>query len=220
MVDEYLTDEERLEMAKKWWVENYKSILAGALIAVVVVGGWRYWQYRTTTRSQAAAALFDQLAGSMAKHDQDGAMKAGKEIMDKYDDTPYAAHAALALAQLQASTGKPADGEQMLDWVIKNAKDDGLKLLARLRLARVKLAMGDAQAALDTLNGADAGGFAPLFDDLRGDAYAKLGKNDEARASYQKALDAWTDTLGDRSLIQMKLEGLPAAKAAAKAQKP
>ena len=215
MVDEYLSDEERLEMAKKWWLENYKSILAGALIAVVVVGGWRYWQYRTLERSQTAAALFERLAQSMAAKDQDGALKTGKELMDGYSDTPYAAHAALALAQLQASTGKPADGEQDLEWVIKNAKDDGLKLLARLRLARVKLSLDDAQGALDALNGADAGGFAPLYDDLRGDADAKLGKNDEARAAYQKALEGWSDNLGDRSLVEMKLNSLPA-----KAHKP
>ena len=67
MVEEYLSDEERLEMAKKWWLENYKSIIAGALIAVVVVGGWRYWEYRTVSRSQTAAALFNQLADAMAK---------------------------------------------------------------------------------------------------------------------------------------------------------
>ena len=137
VVDEYLSDEERLEMAKKWWLENYKSILAGAIIAAAVVGGWRYWQYRTLVRSQTAAVLFDQLAQSMAKQDKDGATKVGNVLMDKYSDTPYAAHAALAIAQLQSSTGKPADGEQSLDWVIKNGKDEGLKLLARLRLAQI-----------------------------------------------------------------------------------
>ena len=210
MVEEYLSDEERLEMAKKWWLENYKSIIAGALIAVVVVGGWRYWEYRTTSRSQVAALLFNQLADAMAKQDKDGALKTGNQILTTYSDTPYAAQAALVLAQLQASTGKPADGGQMLEWVMKNSKDDGLKLLARLRLARIKLAMNDAQGALDTLNGVDAGGFAPLYDDLRGDAEVKLGKSAEARAAYQQALLAWTDNLGDRSLIEMKINSPPA----------
>ena len=222
MVDEYLSDEERLEMAKKWWLENYKSILAGALIAVVVVGGWRYWQYRTTSRSQAAGAMFSQLTEELSKHDNSGALATGQSIIGKYADTPYAAQAALALAQLKATSGKPADGEPMLQWVIKNAKDQGLKLLARLRLARLKLAENDAQGALDALNGADAGGFAPLYDALRGDAYAKLGKPGDARAAYAKALENWSDTLGDRSLIQMKLDSLPTAAPAAgtKAQKP
>jgi predicted negative regulator of RcsB-dependent stress response len=36
----------------------------------------------------------------------------------------------------------------------------------------------------------------------------KLGNADEARAAYKQALDTWTDALGDRSLVQMKLDAL------------
>jgi predicted negative regulator of RcsB-dependent stress response len=226
-VDEDLSELERLELVKKWWKENYTSILLGAVIAVVVVGGWRYWQYRTESRSEAASALYTDLATDMSKHDDAASYKTGKQIITDYADTPYAAHAALALAQVQATAGKLDEGGKFLDWVMQHSKDDGLKLLARLRLARLKLAGNDAQAALDTLNGAqDVGGFAPLYDALRGDAYAKLGKNDEARTAYGKALAAWSDTLGDRSLVQMKLDSLPtvapkpAPAAATKAAKP
>jgi predicted negative regulator of RcsB-dependent stress response len=226
-VDEDLSELERLELVKKWWKENYTSILLGAVIAVVVVGGWRYWQYRTESRSEAASALYTDLATDMSKHDDAASYKTGKQIITDYADTPYAAHAALALAQVQATAGKLDEGGKFLDWVMQHSKDDGLKLLARLRLARLKLAGNDAQAALDTLNGAqDVGGFAPLYDALRGDAYAKLGKNDEARTAYGKALAAWSDALGDRSLVQMKLDSLPtvapkpAPAAATKAAKP
>ena len=227
-MDEDLSELERWEQAKKWWSDNYQSIFLGALIAVVVVGGWRYWQYRVESRSEAASALFADVVTAVSKNDDAAASKAGQQIIDQYSDTPYAAHAALALAQMQVAAGKLDDAGQRLQWVMQHSGDEGLKLLARLRLARLKLAANDPQAALDTLGGAqDASGFAPLYDDLRGDAYAKLGKDDAARAAYQKALSAWTDALGDRSLVQMKLDGLPAAAvpkpapaAATKAAKP
>lgn len=217
-MDEELSELERWEQAKKWWNENYKSIFLGAFIAVVVVGGWRYWQYRVEARSEAASALYSDLTVAMSKHDDPAALKTGQQIIDQYADTPYAAHAALALAQVQATAGKFYDAGQRLQWVLQHSSDEGLKLLARLRLARLKLAANDAQAALDTLDAVqDPAGFAPLYDELRGDVNAKLGKNEEARAAYRKALGAWTDQLGDRSLVQMKLDGLPAAPKAAPA---
>ena len=217
MSDEDLSELERLEAAKKWWHENYKSILLGALIAVVVVGGWRYWQHRTQTRNEAASALYGDLARALQKHDDATALKTGGEIMDQYGDTAYAAHAALALAQLQATSNKYPESEKMLQWAVDHSVDPGLQMLARLRMGRVQLAAGDAKGALATLDTPDAGGFAPLFDELRGDAEVKLGDTDKARAAYKQALDAWTDALGDKSILQMKSDSLPAAPTAAPA---
>jgi predicted negative regulator of RcsB-dependent stress response len=113
----------------------------------------------------------------------------------------------------------------MLQWAADHGKDPGLKLLAELRLGRVLLSAGDAEGALKALDAKDSGGFEPLFQSVRGDAYMKLGKTEDARAAYQKALDGWTDELGDRSLLKMKLAALPGAPAnaptaATKASKP
>ena len=225
-MDEYLSDDERLEMAKKWWQENYRSILLGALIAVVVVGGWRYWQYRTQSRNEAASAMFTDLETAMQKHDQAGALKLGGQIMDQYSDTAYATQSALNLAQLQVSAGKLPEGEKLLQWAMDHSKDRGLQLLARLRLARVQLAAGDAKSAIETLKTQDVSGFAPLFDELRGDAEVRLGDNDQARADYKQALTEWSEQMGDSSMLQMKLDSLPApasgapAAATSKAGKP
>ncbi|HEY1991648.1 MAG TPA: tetratricopeptide repeat protein [Gammaproteobacteria bacterium] len=216
-MDEYLSDIERLELAKKWWKENYKSILLGALIAVVVVGGWRYWQYRVQSRSATASAVFADLLQAMKTHNDDAALKIGDKIMDQYSDTAYAAQAALALAQVQVTAGKLPEGEKMLQWAMDHGHDGGLKTLARLRLARVQLSAGDAKTALATLGQDDPQGFAPLFDQVRGDADLKLGDSAGARSAYQKALDGWTDQLGDRSLLKMKLDSLPGAAAPAPA---
>jgi predicted negative regulator of RcsB-dependent stress response len=112
------------------------------------------------------------------------------------------------MAQYDAGSEKPDDAMQMLDWVINNSKDDNLKLLARLRLARVKLMVGDPQAAVSALASVQPGGFAALYDEVRGDAYIKLGQLDKARAAYRQALNKWTPDMGDKSLVQMKLDDL------------
>lgn len=209
-MDEYLSDREQAERLKKWWLENYRSILAGIIIALLIIGGWRYWQRRVQTRSVAASALYDSMTGALSADQGPEALKLSDSITSEYADTPYAAQAALAMARYEIQNNKPDDSMKMLNWVIQHSKDQNLVLLAKLRLARVKLAVGDAQAALDVLTVKDEGGFAALYADVRGDAYAKLGNIQKARAAYGEALAEWSDDMGDKSLIQMKLNSLAA----------
>ncbi|MDE2195635.1 MAG: tetratricopeptide repeat protein [Gammaproteobacteria bacterium] len=213
-MDEFLTDREQAERLKKWWLENYKAIFVGVIIAILIIGGWRYWQNRVQARSIAAATLFAQMGSVLAVGNGAGALKIGNQLISGYHDTPYAAQAAMAMAQYDVAVNKPDDAMQMLNWVIQHGNDDGLKLLARLRLARVKLSVGDPQAALTALSSVQPGGFTALYDDVRGDAYVKLGQIDKARAAYQRAISAWTQDMGDKSLIQMKLDNLAPVPAA------
>ena len=60
------------------------------------------------------------------------------------------------------------------------ATDPRLALTARLRLARVQVDQNQADAALATLAGPEAGAFAPRFAEVRGDAL--LAKGDRAGA--------------------------------------
>ncbi|MGH8373270.1 MAG: YfgM family protein [Gammaproteobacteria bacterium] len=209
-MDEYLSDKEQAERLKKWWLENYRSIFAGIIIALLIIGGWRYWQHRVQTRSANASAMYKSLTEALAADKGPDALKINGDLIGEYADTPYAAQSALAMARYDIEHSKPDDSMKMLDWVIQHSKDQNLVLLAKLRMARVKLAVGDPQAALSILTVDDAGGFAALYDDVRGDAYVKLGDTGKARAAYSEALAKWSDDMGDKSLIQMKLNGLAA----------
>ncbi|MHB8425611.1 MAG: YfgM family protein [Gammaproteobacteria bacterium] len=219
-MDEFLSDKEQAERLKKWWLDNYKSILAGIIIAIVIIFGWRYWQHRVQTRSVTASTLYRQMTALLAASSGPQALQIANQIINNYGDTPYASQSALAMAQYDAATGKHDAAMQMLDWVISNSKDNGLRLLARLRLARVKLAVDDPQAALTALAGVKPGGFAALYNVVRGDAYMQLGKLNQARNAYRQALNQWTPGMGDKSLVQMKLDDLNQAPAAAATQAP
>lgn len=209
-MDEYLSDKEQAERLKKWWLDNYRAIFAGIVIALLVIGGWRYWQHRVQTRSATASAMYDSLTEALAVNKGPDALKINDDLIGEYSDTPYAAQAALAMARFDVENSKPDDSMKMLDWVIQHSKDQNLVLLAKLRMARIKLAVGDPQAALSVLTVKDEGGFAALYDDVRGDTYVKLGDTQKARTAYAEALAKWTDDMGDKSLIQMKLNGLAA----------
>ncbi len=219
-MDEFLSDKEQAERLKKWWLDNYKSILAGIIIAIVIIFGWRYWQHRVQTRSVTASTLYSQMTALLAASSGPQALQIANQIINNYGDTPYASQSALTMAQYDAATGKHDAAMQMLDWVISNSKDNGLRLLARLRLARVKLTVDDPQAALTALAGVKPGGFAALYNVVRGDAYMQLGKFNQARNAYRQALNQWTPGMGDKSLVQMKLDDLNQAPAAAATQAP
>ena len=212
-MDEFLSDREQAERLKKWWLENYKSIAAGIIIAALIIFGWRWWQQRTQVRSLTASMMYNQMGYMLAANNGSPALKIANDLINNYRDTPYASQAALAMAQHDISMDKPDDAMQMLTWVIKNSKDEGLKLLANLRLARVKLMVGDPQAALNVLASVRPGSFTPLYAELSGDAYVKLGETDKARDAYQQALDHWNVDMGDKSLVKMKLDNLPVAPA-------
>jgi len=213
-VDEYLSDKEQAERIKQWWLENYKAIFAGIVIALLIIGGWRYWQHRVQTRAAAASALYNKLSDAVKANNGPDALKLTNSLMNEYSDTPYAAQGALVMGGYDVDNGKSDDAVKMLTWATAHSKDQSLALLARLRLARVQLANGDGKAAIKTLTVENTGGFTPLYDDVRGDAYAKLGDTDKARKAYKQALAKWDDKMGDKSLIQMKLNNLAATPAA------
>lgn len=219
-MDEYLSDKEQAERLKKWWLDNYKSILAGIIIAVIIIFGWRWWQQRTLIRSLTASAMYSEIGTMLTANNGPQALKVTNDLINGYSDTPYASQAALAMVQYDVDTSKPDDAMQMLEWVIKNSKDNGLRLLARLRLARVKLSVGDPQAALIVVASAQPDGFAALYNEVRGDAYMKLGQISQARAAYQQALNTWTSDMGDKSLVQMKLDDLAPTPVAAASKAP
>ena len=82
-------------------------------------------------------------------------------------------------------------------------------MIARERLARLKLSQGDPDAALKLLDGAPSRvGFEAQFAEIRGDIYLAKGETELAMQSYQDALDALEEGVGNRELLNIKLEAL------------
>ena len=182
-----LEEGEQWEALKAWFRENGLAIIGGALLGTLALLGWRWWQSRTETQHLAANVAYETLLGKFTETDPDGAVKALEQFRKDYADSAYAAPAELAAARILVSRNELDKAVGYLRSVADTSKDLQLRTVARLRLARVQIAQGKADEALATLGTGDAGAFASVFAEVRGDALLAKGDKAGALREYQAA---------------------------------
>ena len=209
---EYETEEQQVEALKAWWAENGRSVIAGVILGVVVIGGWSFWQNRQETRAITASDAYSEAMAAVAAGDGERVTALADELADDFDGTLYAAYANLAAARVAVEAGDLDAAAERLAWTAENAPQDDVKLIAAVRLARVDGARGDVDAALARLPETYAAEFAGLVEEARGDLLVAAGDTDGARAAYETARDS--GLVADPEALGMKLDDLAVADAA------
>lgn len=207
-----LQEQEQLDTLKAWWKDNANKVLGAVLIVVVALGGWRGWQYYQNKQAAEASTLYAEFVKQLESGDAKRVNDAAAAVMDKYASTAYAARAALLAAQVNESARDTARAKTQLQWTLDHAGEAALKDVARLRLAAILLDEKKYDDALKLLNAAHPDSFNGLYADLKGDVLSAQGKTEEARAAYKLAYEKTDEKSTYRNLIQMKLDGLGAAK--------
>jgi predicted negative regulator of RcsB-dependent stress response len=95
-----------------------------------------------------------------------------------------------------------------LTYAMDNANDDEIKLIARMRLARVLSAQGKHDEALALLKVDEAGEFAPRLADVRGDVLLAKGDRDGALREYLAARTSPNDGRIDQDMLDLKIRDL------------
>jgi predicted negative regulator of RcsB-dependent stress response len=212
-----LDEHEQGELVQKWLRENALSIATGVGLGLVLIFGWQQWKSHRAQRSAEAAGQYQALSDAVeAKHD-DEVDKIAQTVRKDFPDSAYAVFAAMTQADLATKKNDLAGAVTALEWAQQQAGDVSLKSLASLRLAKVKLAQGDADAALKLIDALPKDDYAALAGEIRGDALAKQGHADAARTAYQDAISHLDPQATNRSFLQMKLDDLAAAAAPAPA---
>lgn len=200
---------EQGEVVKKWLQENGSAIVIGLVIAFGGLFGFKQWQSWQLTNRQEAFAEFQVMSELLSAGQLDAAVDNFQNLQDKYSRSPYASLAALQMARARVEASQPDLAITQYRFVMEMGRPIALKTVARLRLARVLLAQGQAEEALALIEGApDTTGFEAGFAEVRGDILKSLGREDEAIAAYQAALDALEPGVGDRATLVLKLETL------------
>jgi predicted negative regulator of RcsB-dependent stress response len=201
-------EKEQWEQAKGWLRENGLWIVSGVAIGALALGGWRWWHERRDTQAEVASARYSEALVAYNRGDA----KRGEQLIDEinrdYSWTPYAALGTLIAVRAQVEANELDKAAAGLKTVMDTATDKEVRLVARVRLARVQLAQNKLDDALATLNVPDAGDFAPRFADARGDVL--LAKGDRAGALREYLAARTTDTKGrvDNELLDLKIRDL------------
>jgi predicted negative regulator of RcsB-dependent stress response len=95
---------------------------------------------------------------------------------------------ALVSARAQLDAGDSKTAQVQLAWAAEKAAEEGLRDLARLRVAIVLLDDKAYDEAAKQLAKEPSAPFRARYGELRGDVYAAQGKTGEARAAYEAAI--------------------------------
>ena len=213
-MDELLSEKEQIEAIRSWWSENGTFVIAGLVVGIASLSGWRYWENYKKTRAETASAVFVQMTEAAQSGNRDSAAALAEDLRTNYAATPYPDQAQLLLARLYVDLDQPMEAIAALEQVVTSSSDEGVANVARLRIARLLLDQGKVDEALARLPESPPEGFVARYQDVRGDALVAKGDTVKARAAYAEAMLAYPpESTSERAFLEMKLSKLGGAEA-------
>jgi predicted negative regulator of RcsB-dependent stress response len=209
-VDDHLNDKEQVELVKSWLRENGPWLVAGVVIGAAALWGYNAWQQRKESIAVQASGKYDEIVQALQRKDSARGVTLADELRRDFSSSPYVDQADLAVARAMVESDKLPQAAERLTRVMNESKDEELRLLARLRLARVQLEQGNADQAAGTLGGAEPGAFAPRFDEARGDILLAKGDKVGALREYAKARGTSIAGVIDTATLDLKIADLRA----------
>ncbi|MDH4415918.1 MAG: tetratricopeptide repeat protein [Acidovorax sp.] len=203
-----LEEQEQLDQLKHFWntwgtlISSVVLVVAGSVAAW---SGYQYWQNRQATQ---AAALFDAVDVAARSGDKTRLEQAFGDLKSKYASTTQAGQAGLTFAKAMQDAGNADAAKDALAWVAEQSSDDGLKALAKLRLASVLMDQKSYDEALKQVSGSFPPEFAAVAADRKGDVLLLQDKRQEAIAEYTKAYKGFEESVEYRRLVEIKLNAL------------
>ncbi len=217
-MDGNISEQQQVEEIKKWLHENGTAILAGLVIGLSAVFGWRAWDGHRHDTAQQASVAYMQMVDSYKAGKSGVAVLEGGDIIAHYGKSNYATFSALLLAGIKVEMGDTTAAIAHLQWAVGNAQQPELKQLAMLRLAQLLLSEKKIDEALKQVEAMDPTQYVALRAELLGDLYRAKGEPVKARSAYQDALKALgKGTDGLRDSISMKLDAVGGAPVAEQA---
>lgn len=206
---DHLQEEEQIDAIKQWWQENKVSVIGAIVLTLGGSFGWSQYQDYTSATAIAAADTYDEILLERASGESvDQLAMLADTIRDENGSIAFAEFAALQVAAAAAEEGDFEQAQIELEKVMAGVEvDSTLGQLAQLRLAKVKAALGQEEAAIAILElGSDS--FPVSYAQVLGDIHLAAGREAAALEAYQTAKAASLMLGGQSGLIDLKVSGL------------
>jgi predicted negative regulator of RcsB-dependent stress response len=200
--------EEEIEKLRKFWNEYGNSLVAGVIIGLAGLFGFKYWQTTTAEKAAAASSIYTELMGAVTQNQASAARESANKLIADFGKTPYAGKAALILARVDLEAGDRESAEKNLRFAMDHAREEGVQHAARLRLARILVDREDLDGAMKLSDHKDKGGFTAEYAELKGDILLARGDRDAARTAYQEAVKETKPQSAYLPYLTMKLNDL------------
>ena len=211
-MDVHASEKEQVEALRKWWKDNGSSVVTGVLLGLAVLLGVKAWFGYQQNQALSASNIYAQMMAASGANDREKVQAAANELISNYSGSAYAPLAALLLARDAVDSNELSAAEAQLQWALDNAKSPEFANIARTRLIRVMIAQ-QQYAEADKLIAAvkDAGAYAYLYSELKGDLAQALGRPSAAAAAYKLALEQMPQETPNQPLLNAKYESVGGA---------
>lgn len=206
----YLNEEEQLQLLKKWWNQYGNIAVSVILMLGLLFAAVNWWQNHSNKINTQASALYEQLLMSASAEDKAGVSAASQVLLAEYPKTIYASLASLFEAKQFVHQSNFDGAIKSLQWVAEHSPSLAVKQIAKIRLARIYLAEGKLALADQQLATVVDQTFLPIIHEVQGDLTLARGQPMQARTQYLEAQSGLQKQNIQNSILQMKINSLPA----------
>lgn len=201
-----LQEQEQIAELKAFWHDYGRYIALALFVGAAAFAVLKGWQTLEKNRSLKAAGIYAKV--EMSGGDPEKLKAPVAELKKDYARTAYAARSALLAAGAAFAKKDFAAAKTELDWVIANAREAGLRDVARIRMANVLMDEKKLDDALAQLKSAEEQSFGALLAETRGDVLALKGDVAGAQDAYKQSLAKLQKEAPNYKFVEMKLESL------------
>lgn len=202
---DYMTDKEQIQKIKEWWNEQGKWLAIAIAIGLALGFGWRYWQAYKHQRSEKAATLYQTMLNAEALNKAGVVTQYVEQLQAHYSHSPYTALAVFSAAKDDVTNKKYQAALTKYIWIEGHNTTSSFRQIARIRAARVFIAMKKYDEAMQQLAVTTNKYFEPMIENVKGDIYQAKGNKDAAMKAYQKAKEGYSKINVANPIMDIKL---------------